>query len=283
MTTVRNAVIGTAAGYPIDAVKNFVLSFREYNKTDQLIFIVDLETQGTLREFAAQYSIELVVFSSFRFTETFVNNSRYTAILDYIATVGPSQFKNILLADVRDVMFQSDPFANLPDNFLYFFNEDPGIPLGEQEFNARWIRLPYGEEILEQIKNYPIICSGTVLGSGNMINEYLVLVYQQMLGIRYHKFDLFKTEILDQGITNFLARLLFNTNLIVEVKNSGDIVGTIGLSVSDPRAKDKVTLHMGKVMVNNQVPAILHQYDRSGVLLDFINKKYLTDFSVRSV
>lgn len=280
----KNAIIGTAAGYSVEQIRNFVLSFREHNTVDRIILFTDTETKPHIEEFTKLHNVELVVFSCFRFVETYVNNSRFVAIYDYFANNESYHFKNILLADARDVIFQSDPFANLPDQFLYFCAEDAGISIEQNEYNKKWVQSVYGSEIYEQVRSRPIVCVGTVLGSIDLILNFLRFVYNQLLRVRYQNYNLFRTEMLDQAFGIYAAYFVYQD--VATLKMNGDIVGTIGLSVvlaSDPRIKDKVTLHMDKIMVNGQVPAIIHQYDRSPLLTDFINKKYLTDFTAKNV
>lgn len=272
----RNAVIGTAAGYSVDQIRNFVLSFREHNTVDRIIFITDVETKPFINEFANEHGVELVVLSCFRFVETFVNNIRWFGIYDYLINNGVDQFKSILLCDVKDAIFQSDPFENLPDQFLYYFTEDTGIPIKDQEINAGWMKTIYNQEVYEQVCERYILCLGTIMGTGNLILNYVKFVYSELLRLKYNNPNVFKGHVLDQAFGIYAAYLMYAD--IAVVKLNGDIVGTCSLSIQYPnQRKDVVTLHMGKIFVNGKAPAIVHQYDRSSLLLDFINKKYMTD------
>jgi hypothetical protein len=69
-------------------------------------------------------------------------------------------YKHILLADVRDVFFQSNPFENLPEEeYLYAFTEDPGITIEKEEHHINMILKLFGQETLEQFTGKKIICS----------------------------------------------------------------------------------------------------------------------------
>ena len=47
----KNLVLGTALGYGIYELKNFVLSFREHNKVDDVVLLVDLRISEDTKTF----------------------------------------------------------------------------------------------------------------------------------------------------------------------------------------------------------------------------------------
>ena len=73
----------------------------------------------------------------------------------------------ILLSDVRDVVVQSNPFEMARDvapGKIIFSMEDSRVTLGACPFNSQWILELYGEDMLEDMADHRISCSGVTLG-----------------------------------------------------------------------------------------------------------------------
>jgi len=81
-------------------------------------------------------------------------------------------FSQVLLSDVRDVIFQSDPFRYATCQGLYSFL-DPSVHLGDEPLNVRWIKNLFGEEYCQSRLGRRILCSGTTLGDALSILAYL--------------------------------------------------------------------------------------------------------------
>jgi hypothetical protein len=90
----------------------------------------------------------------------------------------------ILLLDARDAYFQTNPFVNLPrepesnshrpDGLLYFFGENANATrLGISKKNRNWLTRGYGDAVIDILKDYPTICSGSTMGEQVAIETYL--------------------------------------------------------------------------------------------------------------
>jgi hypothetical protein len=91
-----------------------------------------------------------------------------------------SQHTNILIADFRDVFFQSNPFTYLLDQWAQpvsqltvFLEASPQKAIYRCKYNSGWIRDCYGEDGLNLVKSNPVSCSGTSLGSRDGILLYV--------------------------------------------------------------------------------------------------------------
>ena len=278
MANTKNLVIGTAIGYDIDAIKNFVISFREHNTEADLVILAELGGIQRLESFFLQFDVKPLLFETLGYFSLFTSrsvafNSRFIRNFEFLF-VSP-QYKHVLMSDTRDVVFQANPFLNLPDDFLYFFTEDTNVSLGQNKFNAEWILNDYGMDTLESLKDYPIICNGTVLGSRNLILNYLRLLLSEMIRLSHNRNE--KTLIVDQAITNYIAHTYTQEQLPRTLKFNGDIVGTLGVSFSEAvenNPRDEVIFDLGKVYVNGKYPAIIHQYDRNQYLANYFNNHY---------
>src|SRR4029079_15456105 len=86
---------------------------------------------------------------------------RYGHYYDLLHRFAPDA-DQILLTDLRDVLFQADPFA-APLSGLEVFLEDSSMRVGEDTHNRRWIRNLYGEDVVKRIGGCVVSCSGTVI------------------------------------------------------------------------------------------------------------------------
>lgn len=276
----KNALVGVAVNFNKDAVKNFILSFREVNQKDDLILFVDSTNLPIFQEVFADKNIKFAQFKYYEFIDTLIHNARYLEYLEFL--LDNPQYNNILFADTKDVVFQSNPFDNLHDEFLYFFKEDSGIKIGDDYYNnSWWIYAAYGNEILYKIGYNNIICSGTILGSYNEMIKFLERFKNELLQIKKRDQHIYQNVILDQAIVNYLGHLGLVNEPNIFLKQNGDIIATVGATlnnVDDDRVKSLDTISINgytrTVAVNNKIPAVVHQYDRDVVLKNMFDEKY---------
>jgi hypothetical protein len=97
----------------------------------------------------------------------------------------PSNSK-IMLADFRDVVFQSNPFKYhhkewFPSHQLAVFLEaHPAKVIGRDVFNSGWIRSCYGQEGLEVIGTFTASCAGISMGTRDAVLVYTHLLLTQL-------------------------------------------------------------------------------------------------------
>jgi hypothetical protein len=80
-------------------------------------------------------------------------------------------YRRVLLADTRDVFFQSNPFSSEFTEDLLFFEESH--PLDHGEFNSWWIKSHLGQETLDRLAKKTTLCSGTTMGTPAALCWYL--------------------------------------------------------------------------------------------------------------
>ncbi|KAL7548293.1 hypothetical protein ACHAWF_011592 [Thalassiosira exigua] len=195
---------------------------------------------------------------------------------------------SILVVDARDTYFQSNPFAFDPPHTnrgkvvcrLDLFEENFGaINIGKSEFNSRWIKSAYGQQVLEKMSSKPVICSGSSLGTQRAVELYSVAMVAQ--------FDKTKCKQVgcDQGFHNYLfyeGRLdpfLAENDCAVEVHKQGEgIVNNLAAMRNSP-LRSQAVLRTGDtaddiIVVNkDQSPSpVVHQFDRDAELKRAIKK-----------
>lgn len=269
----KNVVIGAAMNYGVEQIKNFVLSFRKYNKHDDIILIYNLEQASRIQSFADKHNITLVSFEPCDKLPIHVVASRFLKYMDIVAQ--NKDYQNYLLADVRDVFFQSNPFLDLPNNkeYLYMFTEDPAVTIDIEEHHIRMISRLFGAAELDKFKDKKIICSGTILGTRNKMMIFLDIFARYLVEIKNKNPNICFEMLLDQVITNH-ACYLQRFGDEIEIKNNGDIVGTIGHCITHPNHSGDMKLDGDVIYLDGKIPAIIHQYDRSPDLFAHFSKVY---------
>lgn len=134
---------------------------------------------------------------------------RYGRYLQYLKTRMP-HVDYVMLSDVRDVVFQEDPFKSFAQNALnvenyqetkddlHVFLEAEHVTIGNEPFDNRWIQNLYGNDMLSCLYDKPVSCSGTTMGTGRGMRRYLAAMHHEIST---------QTRPLgshDQGIHNYL-------------------------------------------------------------------------------
>lgn len=177
---------------------------------------------------------------------------RYAHYYDFIRVHAPAADK-ILLTDIRDVIFQDDPF-DAPVSGLEVFLEEEFLAIGKDPHNARWIQNLYGRRALERIGSMTTSCSGTTVGDRESILDYLQAMTESIVWRRR------PMGSHDQGVHNHLLRSGRLSHADV-VRNGHGRVLTMGAMQHFERDAS------GRVLnADGSVPAVVHQYDRHQVL-----------------
>lgn len=162
------------------------------------------------------------------------------------------KYEKVMLSDVRDVVFQRDPFDFDSDDGLCFFLEDDRELMKNCPYNSMWLRTGYGEEALRDVGDEIASCSGITIGGTAAIMKYLELMVDHMLRLKFHPSGM------DQGVHNYL---LYKRE-VKDVKLFPNRLGpvfTMGKTVDLPTQFDKKGFVLNK---DGTIAHVLHQYDR---------------------
>jgi hypothetical protein len=160
---------------------------------------------------------------------------------------------NVLLTDVRDVIFQSDPFTCPTGNALHCYM-DPVIKLGDEPVNVDWMTTAYGDDVCALHAGKRISCSGTTMGDSASILEYLRQMNLALCGVLTRITGL---PGVDQAVHN---RLIWDGRLPGARLCENGRHAVMTLKNADARAfrfDDE-----GRLLNDDGRPApVLHQYD----------------------
>jgi hypothetical protein len=143
-------------------------------ETKALAYAFEVDCQGTDN---CQLKDEFLGYPDPRPHRTFAN-IRY-ALYEYWLR-HYSSLSYILILDFRDTFFQAHPFAafgsylgrTTPKYELHMYAENYEVKnIGLCVFNSNWIKTCFGKEALQKLKQNPVICSGSTLGSFPAIHQ----------------------------------------------------------------------------------------------------------------
>lgn len=174
---------------------------------------------------------------------------------------------NVLLTDVRDVIFQDNPFTHLEQK-LYVGMENPNYTIGTESYNKKWILDAYGEVFFNEAKDKQISCSGVTIGDVDSIGKYIEKMIEEFVNQPYKKMS---NRIYDQAMHNKLIICNELENIFICQPFLSSIV-TLGLYSIDDISRNTEGLVISK---ENKIIPIVHQYDRHPQLVSFY-QEYLS-------
>jgi hypothetical protein len=241
-------VAGYARGYSADQIRPFLKSLRETGYDGKILLFVN---DGAAEE-AKKWNVDIRPITKPRIK---VHSARFICLEEELQKI---DCEGVFLSDTRDVIFQKNPSEYLPSQGLFAYEEDQSMSLGTCPYNSLWIKLGYGEEVLEQLKTYPISCVGTTCGDRDSI-----LVYLKKLRKEIEKIQPKTSHPQDQAAHNYIIR----KDIICELKvwkatrifhNEEGEVYTVGyISRGSVKIKDNKIINQSGI-----VPTVIHQWDR---------------------
>ena len=222
-----------------------------------------------------------------------VATARYE--LYWIWSLQYEPYRRILLIDVRDTYFQRGPFDDLPvtqeDDNGNSANDDGGVlrlyeenaspssaaaSIGKSSYNSQWISAAYGKQVLDQMRDKPVICSGSTIGDALAIEAYLRAMVAQFDSTRCKKkgCDQGMHQVLYYG--NHLNGVQDIREIIVSKQGEGE-VNNLAAMRNSPLSEQGVLVNGNIVNWGDRsISAVVHQYDRdketSKIIKERINK-----------
>lgn len=258
----NDCILGLAAGYHYGDVLPFLRSLELSGYQGRCVLFVS-ETTRDLDRMAAHRVTMVPLTRPVRLAALPYNALRYFLYLEYLkATDTP--FRRVLVTDVRDVIFQRDPFDFPWPDGLSCTLEDRRMTLSTCPHNAHWIRTHLGEDALDAVRDEPISCSGTTVGDRDAILGYLEMLTARLLPFAGGE----RMAGYDQGVHNVLLHTGKLPGLTLH-DNTGPIL-TLGYTRGEPARNNN-----GQVLNESNEPAFLvHQYDRKSELFQHVRQRF---------
>jgi len=158
---------------------------------------------------------------------------------------------DVLITDVRDVVFQGEPFGPPPRRLEVFVENEQGV-LRDHAFNMKHLSALVGEELATALADKPCICVGTIMGPREEVARFCRTLLMLAAIPRSESGGAFGA---DQAACNLVVHLdLVRTRIVPNFQR----VATLGMT-------DGATLRFQNGRVVNpdgSVSPIIHQHDR---------------------
>jgi len=175
-----------------------------------------------------------------------------------------STFGKVLLADIRDTAFSSDPFTIVETPGLYAFGEDTRI--ANEGWNSGWIKDCWGTVVLNQLVQKDVICSGIVMGTFTAVYAYLKAMTDKIVSADFQKCE---RNGVDQGIHNVVLHKNMVSNVIFHRQSNGVVAHMQANIMKHVSGTTEVRNVEGKTAI------IVHQYDRDKDLMKELFSKWV--------
>jgi len=284
-----SCVFGMAYGYSVESLSPFILSLRKTGYSGCILLGAKFPVTEDLENFAREHNITLKHIiqqisqkgrKSCSLCSLGLASSRYMFYLDWLEELDEN-ISSILITDVRDVVFQTDPFIEFlshSKSSLNTFEESFNFSIDTKwpfkvPWNRNWIIEGYGVEGLKKIGAEIILCSGTTIGTYDGIKHYLMEMKKELSRFRRpcstnRCCECKESKGFDQGVHNFLVQ----TGKITDVSREryGD---SYVLTLGSIRYTDHtITLDSDGYMLNSKGErvSILHQYNRLSLKMKWL-------------
>lgn len=252
------AVFGYATGYGAATLEPFVRSLRACFEGEIVLAVDD---RPDVRDLAARFRVVTAGAAVGGWAPHPVVQ-RFAAY-DQWLTERP-WIRDVLLTDVRDVIFQGDPFAG-PANGLEVFTESENSSLGDHAFNRKHLRALVGDSLARSVTARACICVGTVLGPAGTISRFCRTLLMLAAIPRSEVGGAFGA---DQAACNLAVHL----GLVdARIQPNFGRVATIG-----DQPSDRLRLNEEGLILNpdGSVSPIVHQYDRHPHLSEVVRLRW---------
>ncbi len=259
----KTLVLSIIKGYNFFHVSNFIYSLKSIGYEGDVFFFVHRNTGrltlSALRKHGIQFelfddqypylpSLELPEDSPLA-RKMHLFNYRHL-FYEHFLKKHQGDYDYVMLSDVRDVVFQANPFAEIQKKGLFVAMENEDFRIGDNKQNIIWLSEGFGRDNIEMLLDKPISCAGTTLGDTQSILRY---VNQMIDHVRELPNPM---TCIDQAIHNYMLHRgeLENVEMMV---NEESIVQTMALM------KNYSTNQQHQVVNRDgTLPCVLHQYDR---------------------
>lgn len=172
----------------------------------------------------------------------------------YLQQLDRRSYRNVMITDTRDVVFQGDPSAVMDGaTDLSVSLENDAYRLGDDGWNAEWIRTLYGPDTVRALSDEVVSCAGVSFASAPRMRDYLERMTAEMLA--FTPWNGWRAS--DQAVHNVLLRT-GRLGTFSALPSLSSPVATLHATAVDDLRIDTGTL----LNRDGSAVSVIHQYDR---------------------
>ena len=194
----RNLIIGFWSGLPFGELEPFLASLRNTGFDGDLCILVDNVTAETVRQLVA-HGVVVERLGQSAQSRMASQCSCFFAYLDFLAR-HEDRYRHVMLADLRNVVFQSDPFAQPFPSDVVFAHER--CRLVDSAMNRRWVEQAYGRPVAENMRNCLVSHTGATFGTIGGVLKYLTAMTSELTSR-----PVAMEEGIEQGVHNYVVHV----------------------------------------------------------------------------
>jgi hypothetical protein len=262
----NNIVLALSLNYTTDFLKPFLKSFEKYS-SGQLHLITDIP--DNFKEYKNVLPIDIRTLLIEHNIPANLTAFNYKPILFYLYLKKFQDIQHVLISDT-DVIFQNDPFKagkkliNTENDFVICEEKKA---FTDCTVNTTWLRVSY-PDLLNELTPLKILNSGIVYGHKIALQDYFKKMAYEMQNI----LPKCNYPILDQIILNVLYYK--HKNIAPKLLTHGnDFI--VHLSQVNDSELTESNIQNNLFTFNNNIPTIVHQYNKKPILNNFYTKLYL--------
>jgi hypothetical protein len=247
-------VLGTAIGFDVAQVRVFVESLRQAGFAGDVTMLIRWPGWRLGRYLKSRGVHAIRVFQVRSFSRS-VHARRYAIYLAHLRSRA-RRYDQVMMSDVRDVVFQRHPFEGIAGPHCHFFLESASQLIADDPTNSRWIEGCLAPAEAQALAQCRISCSGITIGGTAAIIAYLERMTARIAAMPLRIYRAIGHGY-DQAIHNCLVHLDPAIDGIVVENN--DHIATMAL---EPRSLYRLDRDGRISAADGRVFPICHQYDR---------------------
>lgn len=270
----KNLIISAFTGYTFDQLKPYVLSIQKFVPNVDLVMVVGVADEST-RSSLTSLGWKLVNLPNIR--DVPVHVLRFLPMYNYLLEHG-DDYDYVVSTDVKDIVFQSNPFNWLKQNLgqAKLVAGSESLRYCDEPWGDDNLRSTYGGYVYERFKNNVIYNVGTLGGESNYMRDLFFNLFFNSVGR--------PIPIVDQAVFNVMIQtqpyrdcVLFADHDSGWACQAGTTVDPTKISYFRPNLLDpEPSWNNGQVLTSKgQEFVIVHQYDRVPVW----KKHYLNEYN----
>jgi hypothetical protein len=274
--SMKNLIIGAFSGYKYNQLKPWVESIIEVMDPNvEKVMIVgntNEETKNILKEKG------FTIFEMAPTPNLPPHIPRWIHVYDYLKQHG-DKYNNVIMTDLKDVYFQTDPFVWLEENL-----GDKKIVTGsecllyrDESWGNQNLIDTFGTYLHEQFKDCEIYNVGILGGKPEYLRD--LFLHNYLLALRI-------PSALDQGTFNLLMHTHPYKDIVLFAKQkdgwacqAGTVADPSKMETFRPNLLEPEPIYKDNIVYTSTGKpfAIVHQYDRVPEWKNYISKKYNQD------